>query len=1443
MKGYVIEWSGDCDGDGVVDLGQIAAGELEDVNGNGRPECCEGAGAPTEDCNANGEADACELETDGADTDLDLVLDTCERAFGDLDLDGVVGAGDLALLLEAWGLTGEGAAGELVGDLDLDGVVGAADLSLLLARWGERAPWELPTVRAVSPANGPAEGGTRIAITGWNLSGATSIEIGEDVATDVVVVDETRILATTPAGPVGPATVIVRTPADVAELVDAFTYESTYSIVPTITSVSPSSGPLGGGTTITVTGTNLTGATSVKVGTVACTSVTVVSATQLTAVTPAGTVGAKSVSVTTAGGTGTKASAFTYFAVPTITAVAPASGPQGGGTTITITGTNLTGTTSVAVAGVACTGVTVVSATQLTAVTPAAATTGAKTVSVTTPGGTASKTNGFTYVPAPTIASVSPSVGPVAGGTTITITGTNLTGATSVKVSAVACTSVTVVSPTQLTAVTSAGNAGLKSVSVTTPGGTATLPGAFTLVGLPTITSVSPSAGPTAGGTTITVTGTNLTGATSVKVGAVACTSVTVVSATQLTAVTPAGTVGAKSVTVTTAGGTGTKASAFTYFAVPTITAVAPASGPQGGGTTITITGTNLNGTTAVEVGGVACTAVTVVSATTVTAVTASGTVGAKSVSVTTPGGTATKSNAFTYLFGPTIASIAPAAGPKTGGTALTILGTNLTGTTSVKVNGVSCTSVTVVSATQLTAVTPAGTVGAKPVSVTTAAGTVTRSNGFTYMSAPTITSVSPTSGSISGGTTITITGTNLTGTTSVAVAGVACTGVTVVSATQLTAVTPAGATTGAKSVSVTTPGGTATKTSAFVYFPVPTIATVTPAAGPASGGTTIAVTGTNLTGTTSVKVGTVACTQVTVVSSTQLTARTPAGASGVKSVSVTTPGGTATLPSAFTYVAAPTITSVTPGAGALAGGQTITITGTNLSGVTTVTVGGVPCTSVTVVSATQVTAVTPVVTAAGARAVSVSSPGGTVSQANAFIYFPLPQITSVTPAIGPNTGGTTITVNGLNLLGTSEVRVDGFACTGVTQVSGTSVRAVTPAGTLGVKTVSVTTPGGTWITADAFTYVEGPSITSVSPSSGPLAGGTPITITGVGFTGATSVKIGGVACTSVTVMSATSITAVTPAGTAGAKTVDVSTPVGTGSLNGGFTYVAPWFTVLEQTPNASVVTNSMLRNAIIATGLPWRVRDNITQIEMLLIPPGTFTMGCQATATLDTLEFLCSSFPSEGPTHAVTISQPFYLGRYEVTQAQFVARFGSNPSFFTSSSPQVSVAEIPNRPAENMSYLNITGPNGFLAGTGLRLPTEAEWEYACRAGTTTAYHGYVGNLGGTNQVEKASDIAWHGQNQSPLQTRPVGLKAANGLGLHDMSGNVHEWCSDWFDFSFYTPLPVTDPTGPATGTSRVFRGGSWEDGPVLHRSSTRFALPPTLSSAKVGFRVARNPG
>ncbi|NBX37729.1 MAG: hypothetical protein EBR10_11015 [Planctomycetes bacterium] len=140
-----------------------------------------------------------------------------------------------------------------------------------------------------------------------------------------------------------------------------------------------------------------------------------------------------------------------------------------------------------------------------------------------------------------------------------------------------------------------------------------------------------------------------------------------------------------------------------------------------------------------------------------------------------------------------------------------------------------------------------------------------------------------------------------------------------------------------------------------------------------------------------------------------------------------------------------------------------------------------------------------------------------------------------------------------------------------------------------------------------------------------------------------------------------------------------------------------------------------------------------------------------------------------------------------------------------------------------------------------MRLPTEAEWEYACRGGTTTAFHGWPANPSGTNDDSQVGNIAWYNAN-SASQTRPVGGKAANGFGLHDMSGNVYEWVNDRYGSSYYASSPAQNPQGPSSGSSRVLRGGSWNANASDVRSSNRGNNTPDNSNDRIGFRVLRAP-
>ncbi|MBI4749436.1 MAG: SUMF1/EgtB/PvdO family nonheme iron enzyme [Acidobacteria bacterium] len=221
---------------------------------------------------------------------------------------------------------------------------------------------------------------------------------------------------------------------------------------------------------------------------------------------------------------------------------------------------------------------------------------------------------------------------------------------------------------------------------------------------------------------------------------------------------------------------------------------------------------------------------------------------------------------------------------------------------------------------------------------------------------------------------------------------------------------------------------------------------------------------------------------------------------------------------------------------------------------------------------------------------------------------------------------------------------------------------------------------------------------------------------------------------------------------------------------------------------------------------LPQLIKNNLG-MEFVLIPAGEFQMGAK-------------QFAPEKPVHKVKISQPFYLGKYQVTQAQWQAVMGSNPSYFKGE----------NLPVETVSWDDCQDFIKKLNGKGegaYRLPTEAEWEYACRAGTT-------GDFGGTGKMK---EMGWYSENAGG-KTHPVGKKKPNEFGVYDMHGNVWEWCEDWY--GLYPSGNVTDPKGPDRGSRRVNRGGGWRGTAVGCRSAARGVILPGYRASYLGFRLVR---
>ena len=410
---------------------------------------------------------------------------------------------------------------------------------------------------------------------------------------------------------------------------------------------------------------------------------------------------------------------------------------------------------------------------------------------------------------------------------------------------------------------------------------------------------------------------------------------------------------------------------------------------------------------------------------------------------------------------------------------------------------------------------------------------------------APTVTGVSPATGPIVGGRAVTITGTGLTGAVAVQFGTVAV-ATSAVDSTHVTAVAPPHAV-GSVDIRVITHGRVSAAVNAdnFGYVAAPTISSVSPAVG--QPGTSVTITGTGLASTSSVAFGGVPATFL-VVTPTQVTATAPAHAGGTVDITVTADGGTSATTAAdrFSYPVMPTVASISPAAGPLVGGGTVTITGTDLGSAGSVTFGSTAATFV-VVDAAHVTATVPA-HAAGVVDVVVTSPGGSspVVSGDRFTYLAAPAVTRVAPAAGPLTGGTLVTITGSGFVPGAVVTVGGHSATSVTVASSTRITARVPAHAAALLDVRVTTPGGTStiVAADRFRYLPRPVVTTVSPTSGRKLGGLRITVRGSGFVAGAVVRFGTVAGRVVSLTS-TRIVVTTPRHAKGRVSVTVVTPGG----------------------------------------------------------------------------------------------------------------------------------------------------------------------------------------------------------------------------------------------------------------------------------------------------------
>jgi hypothetical protein len=751
--------------------------------------------------------------------------------------------------------------------------------------------------------------------------------------------------------------------------------------VGTVASISPMTGVQGTTVSVTITGADLSLATGVNVSGTGITVTNFVggNATIVTAtftISPTATLGGRNVTVTTPAGT-TNAVTFTVVApaAPTLTSIAPMSGIRGTSTPVALIGTNFvagaTVVVSPAAAGVSISGVTVASPTEIdaTITSTTGAAVGTVNIGVVTAGG-ASNTLPFT-ITGPVLTSIVPvsamrGTGMPVG---ITLNGSGLTGTTSVNVSGngITVTGVTVVGDTAVTAtlsIAASASAGARNVTVTTPtnGGTSNAV-TFTVTVPPAgLFSIAPTTGARGTIQPVVLTGISLTGATAVNVtgGGIAVSGITVVSDTQVNAtftISPTAALTARNVTVTAPSGTTTPVT-FTVVnpGTPILSSITPASGLRrtvaaANPVAVVLAGSNFTAGSTVNVvapaNGLTVTGVTLVSPTQINATfntTSTATIGPRSITVTTPGGTSGPST-YTVL-GPVLTSITPSSANRgEGAIPVSIFGSGLTGATAVAVSGGGITvgAITVISDNQIntTFTIAAGTTGTVRNVTVTAPGGVSNLVNFTVTipPTPTLTSVAPPVGSRGQTVPVHLTGTNfIAGETTVAVSGtgVAVSGVDVTSPTTLDAIftITTTATLGARNVTVTVAGAAAPSNAVPFTVQGATVTTITPNSGARGSTVPVVIAGNNLsgaTGLTGLGAGITVATGTFTSSATQVTASlviAPGAALGIRNIGVTTPVGTTnTLP--FTVTGATVAISAPSPALATTPANTITETGT----------------------------------------------------------------------------------------------------------------------------------------------------------------------------------------------------------------------------------------------------------------------------------------------------------------------------------------------------------------------------------------------------------------------------------------------------------------------------------------------------------------------------------
>ena len=1067
-----------------------------------------------------------------------------------------------------------------------------------------------PLAQKVVPRTGSTASATTVAVQGSAFAAGALVFVGGVPATGVQLQSDGSLAATLGPQPAGTVDVVVTNPdGQSSTLTGAFTFSAP---APKLAAVTPAFGPLAGGVSVVVTGAGFAkGDVVLFDGQPAAGKL--LDAGTFFVVAPAHAAAKVDVVLSRNGEPAdTLAAAFEYRAgyspgpQPSLSALRPATGPTTGATVLWLTGAHLDPLAQIFFGAAPAAGFVWVDASHAIVTTPPGAAGTADVTAFNPDGQSTALLRGFSYVdpallagPAPRLSSATPDHGPESGATVDVLTGGGFAAGELVFVGKALGSGVKLLSASILTTTFPPQPAGQVDLAVTHPDGrSAVLRGGFTYLARPTIVSVvsaaASSAGPTAGGTALTVAGSGFEAGATLTFGSALATSVQVLSSTVITAVTPPGSAGPADVQLVNPDGqSAVLTGGWLYVAPPAATALTPSTGPAAGGTIAVLTGQNLTSGTTVSVGGNLA-KVTYGTPTTLIVTVPGGAAGNAPVVVANPDGQyVTLGAPFTYVAhpsapAPALTSIAPPTGPDTGASLVLMAGANFAPGALAIVGVAPLARVNVLSAAALTGLTGAGAPGAALMAVTNPDGqSATLASGYTYVDhttlspPPAIDHLVPNSALASGGAGFAVLGKGFSKGAMVFLGGApASVSNYATSGAEVDATTPP-ANAGIVDAALTNADGqTSLATGAFTFLVPPPLfassAPVTPASGPTAGGTNVAIKGNYFLPPVQVYFGSSPAKSITSATSSEIDVVSPPGIAGSVAILVKNADGQpASLPGAFAYQPPPLLLGLAPTSGDPAGGNVVHLTGRYFLPPVTVSFGqaSAAVASSPAPTATDIVVTAPASSAAGSLNVAVTvtnADSQSVTLPGAYVYLPPakpPTVTGVTPSAGPQAGGNTVTVLGTSFQYGAQV----FFGADTTAPAGTSV-VVTSTGALtctvpsakaaGKVSVTVVNPDTNSATLpNAYAYTAGaplPSLklSSISPVAGDVAGGTPVLIAGTGLQpGATVTLVASNGGATVSLVNAltigpTALTGLTPpqpAGTTGATfAVVVKNPDGT---------------------------------------------------------------------------------------------------------------------------------------------------------------------------------------------------------------------------------------------------------------------------------------------------------